>query len=303
MIYPGAVYPIDIGQPLSSSQAGHNHLGGLVVGSEVTDLCSKTNYFGQIKDVLFDYAPIPRRRNRTLGRVYAGESLTYLYEDLEAAVTAFINSKTLETRPVNPPITIKKGYFVYGTPDYDFSGFIGVDSPVLTPGAAVTVPKGSGGYSQYAGNAPTTLSFKVKGISPWMGYWSNQALFQFRPKSYGVFLVNQAGDLLGLQVTFTNSMKAYNMGLATDGGDPEIIEAYTFMPIPVLSVQKGSQGLGGFEEPDYTEYTVVLPPNWDSPYSKGLGVSLNSSEGLKSYRVLQSALCLVPRTFIDTVIQ
>ena len=302
MIYPGAVYPIDIGQPLRSSQAGHNHLEGLVVGSEVTDLCSKTNYFGQIKDIMFDYAPIPKRRARTLGSVYAGESVTYLYEDMEAAVTAFINSKTLETRPVDPPLTIKKGYFVYGTPDYDFAGFIGVDSPVLTPGAPITVPKGSGGYTQYAGNAPATLSFKTKGLNSWMSYWSNQALFQFRPKSYGVFLVNQAGDMLGLQVAFTNSYNAYDMELGINQHDE--VEAYAFMPIPVLSVQKGSQGLGGFEEPDYTEYSIILPPNWDSPYSKGQGVTLNTKYGeVETERVLQSSLCLVPRSFIDSVIQ
>lgn len=171
--------------------------------------------------------------------------------------------------------------------------FRDVISPAFNPGAVRTITRGTGNYAEYAGQAPSELTFRIKGINPALALWSRTYLSAIRPMTHGVYLHNNKGEILGLLVgTITNNTLK-----------PVEPTKFAFLPIPILGIRRTASVLGGLEEPDVMDFSILFPPNWDSPYVMGSSIDVYSASLMdltsRLGRIMYSALCLVPKSIVD----
>lgn len=284
MLFRGSISPIDT----TLSRYGDNCLEGLYVGSAASSVCGKKNYFGQVRDILFDYATGRRRRAQSTPVIMRGmqqpTSTSLTSTGIYDSVKSFVKNYGIN-------------YFQSRTLNLNLSGLLDITSPTFEPGEPILEERETGGYQDYIGEGPSVFSFNVQGMNPSISSWARKNLLEIPPMAYGAYLVNQAGDLLGIQVVL-QSMWVSDTWPAKD-------LRYVFLPIPILSIRKYSQTLGDLDTPASTSYSILFPPFWDAPYRKGVTFSFDRSidnHNREVDLVLDSGLCLVPRETIESML-
>lgn len=240
MLLPGQGYPLTFGfefEPLADVDVG---LGGFIHGSGPFSKCNSRAFFGQTKDVVLTHA--------------FGLSETGNKTRLDPSVDV----KEYMNQSINRIVSLLYTGSLDCFPNGDIGGvFKDVMNPVLTPGDAKMIDRETGGYQKYGGMNPSEFSFTLPGVRPLDLYNMSRYMGQIRPMSYGIFLVNQSGDLLGVRVL---------IGKGSDPYDPDNYHYSALLPIPILGLRRQAVEFGGFDNPDTLQITATLPPNFECPY-------------------------------------
>ena len=111
----------------------------------------------------------------------------------------------------------------------------------------------------------------------------------------GMYLRNEVGDIMGLMVGANTTVTLSNITASK----------FAFLPIPILSLRRIPSQLGDAENPDLMNWSILLPPNWDSPYTLGSTIecypaslqNLDNSFG----RIVYSALMIIPADIVRQI--
>ena len=266
MFLPGSGYPLSFGIDIGD----HYDIvypEGFKYGSGPFSECNFLNFFGQTKDVILSHAA---GIVNTGTKVQTDPQEQDMLSTIQGAVRHF---KTVFCKSD-------------GTPDESKGSVISdVINPVFTPGGSKEIERGTGGYSEFVGTKPSEFAFSIQGVRPWDLFNMSRYMLQIQPMSYGVYLVNQEGDVLGVEVLLLSD----SSGNPYDPGNQFVA---MFLPIPLLALSRQATGLGGLEEPDVTRLVATLPPNWESPYPEYHVFGIQS--GASPHMVRFSTLCAIP---------
>ena len=168
-------------------------------------------------------------------------------------------------------------------------------SPVFTPGAPIMQDSEVGGYQKQIGHNPATLTFRLpityeNSAAPGMfpSQWLTKLSEMLLPGMFGVFLQNSGKDVLTIGVNLTNS---------------SVSALADLVPIPIIGISNSTPSLGSFEEPGYTEVTLILAPNWDNPYPMGkcLWGPYSGSGTYPQYWSRGSKPYIITKQFLDSI--
>lgn len=260
---------LERGEFVSASEGSAIAVPGIILGTSPSNECNSGKFFGQILDVDLEYASLATFRTAKL----PGNS---------ARIMGYTKDKAVENG-----LNIIENHY------YNHNVFKNIISPIFTAGGIRTITRETGNYQEYAGQMPSELTFSVKGINNNMVYWARTHMTNIRPMSMGVYLRNTGGDILGLMVgTNTSNTPA-----------PSQPTRFAFLPIPILGFRKTATLLGGFENPDLMGFSILFPPNWESPYQTGSIIdnyeaslsTLTNRLGMIQF----SVPCIVPKAVVD----